>query len=246
LWGERFCPVLCFIRPLFTLIQAGARQINLAHEEQIVMTPLFFPRSRKVDDATDATTVLVVGLGNPGREYRESRHNVGFMLVDRLADELSVKMTRVQHRAIVGSGSLEETRIILAKPQTFMNLSGAAVASLIRFYKIPLDRLMVVNDDIDLPFGMLRLRPGGGSAGHKGVQSIIDRLGTQQFARLRIGVGRPPGSKQGASYVLQDFSTAEREELAIILKEAADAVRVFALQGIESAMNRFNGPVFED
>lgn len=209
------------------------------------MSPLLFSRHRKETEEV-ASTVLVVGLGNPGREYRESRHNIGFMLVDQLAEELSVRMARVQHHAVVGSGMLEEIRLILAKPQTYMNLSGNAVASLVRFYNVPLERLIVVNDDIDLPFGMLRLRPGGGSAGHKGVQSIIERLGTQQFARLRIGVGRPPGSKQGASYVLQEFSNAEREELVVILKEAAEAVQVFARFGIEKAMNQFNGPVFED
>jgi PTH1 family peptidyl-tRNA hydrolase len=211
----------------------------------MIMSTLFFSRQPKEFELTAAATALIVGLGNPGREYRESRHNVGFMLVDQLAEELAVKMTRVQHRAVIGWGMLEEVRLILAKPQTYMNLSGNAVATLVRFYKIPLDRLIVVHDDIDLPFGFLRLRPGGGSAGHKGVQSIIERLGTQQFARLRIGVGRPPGQKQGASYVLQEFSKADREELAVILKEAAQAVRVFSLRGIEQAMNQFNGPVFE-
>ncbi len=210
------------------------------------MTPLFVSRKRKELETAAVKTVLVVGLGNPGREYRGSRHNVGFMLVDQLAEDLSVKMTQVQHRAVIGSGHFEGTRIILAKPQTYMNLSGGSVASLTRFFKIPFDRLIVAHDDIDLPFGMLRLRPGGGSAGHKGIQSIIEQLGTQQFARLRIGVGRPPGQKQGASYVLQDFSETEREELAVILKEAAEAVKVFALSGIDQAMNQFNGPVFED
>lgn len=210
------------------------------------MTPLFFTRPRKEDVTPAAATFLVVGLGNPGREYRDSRHNVGFMLIDQLAEELAIKMSRVQQRAIIGAGMLEGAKLILAKPQTFMNLSGNSVASLVRFYKIPFDRVIVAHDDIDLPFGVLRLRPGGGSAGHKGIQSIIERLGTQQFARLRIGVGRPPGSKQGANYVLQEFSKDESEELAVILREAAQAVRVFVLRGIEQAMNQFNGSVFED
>ncbi len=211
------------------------------------MTPLFFSRKRKQIDASPSTeSILVVGLGNPGREYRDSRHNVGFMVVDQLAQELSVRMTRVQSRAITGSTSLEDKKLILAKPQTYMNLSGQSVASLVHFYKIPVENLLVINDDIDLPFGVLRLRPGGGSAGQKGMQSIIERLGTQQFARLRVGVGRPPGQKQSADYVLQSFSPAERDELAVILKEAAEAVRVFSLHGIDKAMTQFNGPVFEE
>lgn len=191
-------------------------------------------------------TALIVGLGNPGREYRDSRHNIGFMLVDRLAEQLETRLTRMQNKALIGSGTMNGIKLVLAKPQTYMNLSGEAVSGLIRFYKIPLEKLMVVHDDIDLPFGTLRLRPTGSSAGQKGIQSIIERLGTQDFPRMRIGVGRPPGQKQGASYVLQDFSLAEREELKVILDEAAEAVKVFVENGINQAMNQFNGPVFED
>lgn len=211
------------------------------------MTPLFFSRKKKHLDETSYTSIyLVVGLGNPGREYRDSRHNVGFKVIDQLADQLSVRMSRVQSKSIVGDHNIDGIKLVLVKPQTYMNLSGQAIASLVRFYKIPLECVLVVHDDIDLPFGTLRLRPGGGSAGQKGVQSIIEQLGTDQFPRLRVGVSRPPGQKQGANYVLQDFSSAEREELAVILKEAAEAVMVFIHNGIDQAMNQFNGPVFED
>jgi PTH1 family peptidyl-tRNA hydrolase len=127
-----------------------------------------------------------------------------------------------------------------------MNLSGESVAGLSRFYKVSPDHIIIIHDDIDLPFGTLRLRPSGSSAGQKGVQSIIERLGTQDFPRLRIGVGRPPGYKQGANYVLQNFSRSESDELEVILKEAVEAVFVFINKGIDQAMNQFNGPVFED
>jgi len=203
--------------------------------------------SRKSASEMDLTTppFLLVGLGNPGREYRETRHNVGFMVIDRLAQESGISLSRVQQKAIVGLGSLGEHKVLLAKPQTYMNLSGESVAGLVRFYKIPLDRLIVVHDDLDLPFGTLRIRPDGGSAGQKGMQSIISRLGTQQFPRLRFGIGRPPGSKQGASYVLHGFSPEEKKELDYLLSRAAEALKVFVIEGLETAMNRFNGNQLE-
>jgi len=184
---------------------------------------------------------LIIGLGNPGREYRDTRHNVGFMVLNRLADDLGIKMSRVQNKAITGSGMLEGNRIILAKPQTFMNLSGGPVGGLVRFYKVPLNQMMVIHDDLDLAFGTLRIRPGGGSAGQKGIQSIINSLGNQGFPRMRVGIGRPSGSKQGASYVLQGFSTLERKELDFILEGASAAVRLYITDSLEMAMNRYNG-----
>ncbi len=122
----------------------------------------------------------------------------------------------VQNKALVGAGVIGDAKVVLAKPQTYMNLSGEAVSGLMRFYKIPAENLMVVHDDIDLPFGVLRLRPGGGSAGQKGVQSIIDRIGGQDFPRLRVGIGRPPGSRGGAGYVLKNFSPEEQKDLVYI------------------------------
>ena len=186
------------------------------------------------------TPFLIVGLGNPGLQYRGSRHNVGFMTLDRLAARLGTKFARMEMKSLVTKSDFQGQRLVLAKPYTYMNLSGQAVGSLVRFYKIPLNRLMVVYDEVDLPLGSLRLRPGGGSAGHKGMASIIERLATQDFPRLRIGVGRPPGRKEAADYVLQDFSAAEKRFMDDIFDSAAQAVLTFVIDGLDAVMNRFN------
>lgn len=180
---------------------------------------------------------LVVGLGNPGREYRDTRHNIGFMVIDQLCKEMGVSMTRVQSRALVAVGKLEGQKVILAKPQTFMNLSGQAVGGLMRFYKTPLDQVMVAHDDLDLPLGTLRLRPGGGSAGQKGMELIIRHLSTQNFARLRMGIDRPPGQMEPAAYVLQHFTRAEQDVVGLVLDRAVAAVRTFVREGLDAAMN---------
>jgi PTH1 family peptidyl-tRNA hydrolase len=184
---------------------------------------------------------LIVGLGNPGAEYRYNRHNIGFMLVDRVAEQLGVKFTRLESKALLTKGEHQGRRVILAKPQTYMNLSDQSVGGLIRFYKVPLTNLLVAYDDVDLPFGALRIRPDGGSAGQKGMASIIDRLGTQEFPRLRLGIGRPPGRMEAADYVLQDFSSGEKELLKMTLDRAAEAALVFVVEGLDAAMNQFNG-----
>jgi len=183
---------------------------------------------------------LIVGLGNPGREYQGNRHNIGFMLVDHLAKRLNITFSRLESKALVTKGEYANRRIILAKPQTYMNLSGQAVSSLVRFYKVPLDNLLIVYDDVDLPLGTLRLRASGGSAGQKGMESMIERLGTEDFPRLRLGISRPPGRLQAADYVLQDFSKAEAELLPMVLDRAADAVQSFIRHGIVTAMNLYN------
>lgn len=185
-------------------------------------------------------TIMVVGLGNPGREYRDTRHNIGFMVVDHLAENYGIKLSRVQNKAIIGTGLRNDTRIILVKPQTFMNLSGQAVVSLVRFYKIPNSQLIVAHDDVDLPFGTIRMRPGGGSAGQKGIASIINLLGSQDFPRLRMGIGRPPGRMDAAAYVLQSFSEADKELLTAFLARAVDALDCFIQGDLETAMNRYN------
>ncbi len=184
---------------------------------------------------------LIVGLGNPGREYRSTRHNVGFMVVDGLCQAFAIRLARLQSKALVGTGSWNSRKIILAKPQTFMNLSGQPVSSLMRFYKIPPEQLLVIHDDLDLPVGTLRMRPGGGSAGQKGLGSIIAQLGTESFPRLRIGIGRPPGQMDAADYVLEDFLLAEKELLPQVLSRAVEAVQDFIEFGLEHAMNAFNG-----
>ena len=189
---------------------------------------------------------LVAGLGNPGREYRETRHNIGFMALDRLAGKLSIQMTRLQSSALVGSGLHNGQRVTLAKPQTFMNLSGQAIGGLLRFYKIPIENLLVVHDDIDLPLGTLRLRGGGGAAGQKGMASIITVLSSQDFPRLRLGVGRPPGRKSAADYVLENFLTAEQDLVNQVLDQACQAALTFVNEGLNTAMNRFNGSLTKE
>ncbi len=187
--------------------------------------------------------ILFVGLGNPGREYRETRHNVGFMVIDRLCSALSVQLTRMQSKALVATGTWEQRKIALAKPQTFMNLSGQSVGGLLNFYKVPLANLMIIHDDIDLPVGTLRIRPGGGSAGQRGLASIIQQLGTQEFPRMRVGVGRPPGRMEAADYVLQKFSSADLAVMPAVLDQAVEAARAFVRDGLEKSMTAYNGPV---
>ncbi|GAB4505297.1 MAG: aminoacyl-tRNA hydrolase [Anaerolineales bacterium] len=190
-------------------------------------------------------TFLLVGLGNPGREYKDNRHNVGFMLIDRLSVLLDVRMNRLQSKALVASAVYQGRKLILAKPQTYMNLSGQAVQGLVHFYKLPLENVMVAHDDLDLPFGVIRIRPGGGAGGQKGVASTIERLGTKGFPRLRIGIGRPPGRMDAADYVLQNFPPADLLTLSETLGRAAEAALAFVAEGLEAAMNRFNGGVSE-
>ena len=192
---------------------------------------------------TEQTPYLIVGLGNPGPEYRHNRHNVGFMVVNALAEKMGVSLSRVEFRALVGKAHLDQERVILAKPQTFMNNSGQAVGPLVRFYKIPMDQLLVVHDDLDLPFGTLRLRPFGGTGGQQGMESIVSHLNTRDFARLRVGIGRPPGRMDPADYVLHDFDSDEGEFLPEVMDAAVDAIMRYIHDGIEKAMNEFNGDV---
>jgi PTH1 family peptidyl-tRNA hydrolase len=186
------------------------------------------------------STTLIVGLGNRGRDYAHNRHNVGFMIVDRWAADHDLAFDKLQHHAMVAQGRSGERRVIVAKPQTYMNESGRAVGALLRFYKIPLERLFVIFDDLDLPFGIIRLRAEGGAGGHNGMRSIIQQLGTNTFARLRVGIGRPPGRMDPAAFVLQDFTRDETAELDTLLDRAGQAIDTFLGAGITTAMNQFN------
>jgi len=188
-------------------------------------------------------TFLLIGLGNPGREYKDSRHNVGFMMIDRIAVRLDARGMKLQSKALVMSGMYEERKIILAKPQTYMNLSGQSIHGLARFYKIPLENMILAHDDLDLPFGTIRIRPGGGPGGQKGVASTIERLGTKDFRRLRIGIGRPPGRMDPADYVLQNLAQSDLILLSEILERAAEATLTLVTEGLNAAMNKFNGEV---
>ena len=184
---------------------------------------------------------LIIGLGNPGREYRDNRHNAGFMLVDWLIVRLNARGMKLQSKAIVTDAVYNDHKLILAKPQTYMNLSGQSVQGLVHFYKLPLTNVLIAHDDLDLPFGTIRMRPGGGPGGQKGLASTIVQLGTEDIPRLRMGIGRPPGRMEAADYVLQDFSKAEMKELSSILDRAADAVLTFVTDGLDKAMNKYNG-----
>ncbi len=183
---------------------------------------------------------LIAGLGNPGAQYAANRHNVGFQCVERLAARYDLTFDKRQKRARVASGSIHERRVILVKPQTFMNESGRSVVSLARFYKVPAVRLLVVYDDLDLAPGTLRMRPEGGSGGHKGMRSIAGHLGEQGFPRLRIGIGRPPGRMDPAAYVLRNFSTEEGPLLDETLERAVAAIELWLREGVEVAMSQYN------
>ena len=185
---------------------------------------------------------LIAGLGNPGPQYAANRHNIGFRCLDRLAAEHGLTFDRRQKRALTARGVIAGREVLLVKPQTFMNESGRAVVPLARFYKVPPARLLVVYDDLDLPPGTLRLRPSGGSGGHRGMRSIIAQLGSQEFPRLRIGIGRPPGRMDPAAYVLQDFAPEEWPLMEETLARAIAAIEVWLTEGLDAAMSRYNGP----
>ncbi len=168
--------------------------------------------------------VLIAGLGNPGPRYTRNRHNIGFQTVDTLARAHRLEFTRTEHRAQTAHGEIGAQRVILAKPQTWMNESGQAIAPLSRFYKIAPERILVIYDDLDIPLGAVRYRPEGTSGGHRGVQSIMQLLGTQRLPRLRLGIGRPPGQMDPAAYVLQDFSGTEVPDVEDVLRLARTLV----------------------
>jgi PTH1 family peptidyl-tRNA hydrolase len=198
-------------------------------------------RGKHTIDAT-TPTVLIVGLGNPGREHAGNRHNVGWRVADRFVEAQGWRFGKKQNDALVAMGQIGDTRVIVAKPQTFMNLSGRSVQPLAKFYKAPLDRLLVIYDELDLPFGTIRLREKGGAGGHNGMRSIIDRLGGGDFPRLRVGIGRPPGRMDPAAFVLRDFDANEQAELNSILDQAVKAIETWIAEGIAAAMNQNNTP----
>jgi PTH1 family peptidyl-tRNA hydrolase len=192
-----------------------------------------------------STPWLVVGLGNPGREYAGNRHNAGFAVADLLAARLGVRFSR--HRKAVAEVAearhgvgVDAPRMVLAKPMTFMNLSGGPVAGLARFYKVPLERIVAVHDELDIPYGQLRLKIGGGEGGHNGLRSMSASLGSRNYLRVRFGIGRPPGRQDPADYVLSDFSTVERKELPFLVDRAADAVELVVERGLEPAQNMYH------
>ncbi len=183
---------------------------------------------------------MIVGLGNPGRLYMKTRHNMGFMTVDVLADRLGVRMDRLRFKAKIGEGRIGTEKVILVKPQTYMNLSGEAVRPLVDYFKIPMDKLLVVYDDIDLPLGRTRVRRGGSAGTHNGMRSVIYQLQKDDFARVRIGLG-PHGDIPLDRFVIGRWTDEERPVLGMACLRAADACAAFVEHGVEEAMQRFNG-----
>jgi peptidyl-tRNA hydrolase, PTH1 family len=183
---------------------------------------------------------LIVGLGNPGRRYERARHNLGFLVIDRLANQHDVAIKKMLCGALVGDGSFGGEKIVLAKPQTFMNRSGAAVDGLLREYGATAENLVVVYDDLDLSFGRIRIRTSGSAAGHRGVLSIIENLGGAPFYRVRVGIGRPPEGIDAVDYVLQPFGDEEMRELNEIVDRAADSVVCLFRDGPRRAMELYN------
>jgi len=193
-----------------------------------------------MSDSLEQGWLLVVGLGNPGQKHAQNRHNAGFHCLDRLAEVHQMSFDTKRDKAEVALGRVAGRRVVLVKPQTFMNDSGAAVGALARFYKVEPEDLLVVYDDLDLPQGTLRLRPQGSAGGHRGMLSIMQHLGTGGFPRLRVGIGRPPGRMPPKAYVLQDFDADEYAEMQEVYARAVAAIESFIANGVKEAMNRFN------
>jgi peptidyl-tRNA hydrolase, PTH1 family len=187
---------------------------------------------------------LVAGLGNPGKEYAANRHNVGFLVADLLASRVGAKFGRSKRaHAEVAEGRLGfgGPKLILVKPLTYMNLSGGPIAQLAQFFKVPLENVVAVHDELDVPFGEVRVKRGGGEGGHNGLRSMSKSLATKDYARVRVGISRPPGRQDPADYVLSDFSGAERKELDFLVDRAADVVEAVVLEGVEWAQNKYHG-----
>ncbi len=183
---------------------------------------------------------VVLGLGNPGRKYARTRHNLGFVVVDRIASENRVAVQKKKHNSLIGDWQTDREKILLVKPQTFMNRSGEAVKQLFRYLPVTIKDLVVIHDDLDLPFGRIRVRPGGGAGGHRGVLSVLETLGEESFFRVRVGIGRPPAGIDPTDYVLEPFSREESPRLEQIVSRAADAVDCLLEQGPQRAMETFN------
>ncbi|KGI82296.1 peptidyl-tRNA hydrolase [Actinopolyspora erythraea] len=191
-------------------------------------------------DANADGPTLVVGLGNPGPRYEGNRHNVGFLVADELADRVGGKFKRHKSGADIAEGRLDGNRVALAKSRSLMNLSGGPVAGAVRFYKVAPESVIVIHDELDLAYGAVRLKRGGGENGHNGLRSISKSLGTRDYLRVRFGVDRPPGRMDPADYVLRDFSRAERSELGFFVDRCADAVSALVAKGLDAAQNEFH------
>jgi PTH1 family peptidyl-tRNA hydrolase len=186
---------------------------------------------------------LIAGLGNPGPGYAGNRHNAGAMVADVLAERIGARFRAGKFQAAVAEGRLAGQPVTLGKPLTYMNLSGGPVAGLAGYYRIPVGQIVVIHDELDLPFGAIRLKRGGGDNGHNGLRSVTASLGTREYYRVRFGIGRPPGRMDPAVFVLRDFTAAERKELPFLLDQAADAAEVLLAEGLAAAQNAFHGGI---
>ena len=184
--------------------------------------------------------ILVVGLGNPGSEYASTKHNLGYLAVDEIGKRAGIDLARKKFHGLYGEGTFNRGKLILLKPETYMNRSGESVSNAVNFYHIPPENIIVVHDELDLPAGTVRIKPGGGSAGHKGVASIIEKLGNGDFARIRIGIGKPKQKSGTVSHVLSKFSKEENEIVNESVLKAADAVLEVIEHGLRKAMNKYN------
>ena len=191
--------------------------------------------------STETAPWLVVGLGNPGPDYAPTRHNVGFLVVEELAERARGRFAKHKRaHAQVAEERLQGQRAVLAKPSSYMNESGGPVKGLLDFYKVPMERLVVIHDELDIPFNTLRLKLGGGDNGHNGLKSIRRSTGSGEFYRVRVGIGRPPGRQDPADFVLKPWGSTERKELPMLVSDAADAVELLVHEGLERAQNRYN------
>ena len=182
---------------------------------------------------------LIIGLGNPGKRYEQTRHNIGFMTLDALAAQLEIDLKQKSFNALWGKGALAGKNVLLAQPQTFMNLSGTAVRQLQSFFKTEISNLVVIHDDLDLPFGSIRLKAGGGTAGHKGLASIESNLGSSEFTRVRLGIGKPVDKSRIEGYVLEPFRKEEQTVLPDVIQRAADASAEIVLNGLQQAIGKY-------
>jgi peptidyl-tRNA hydrolase, PTH1 family len=183
---------------------------------------------------------IIAGLGNPGRGYQKTRHNVGFMVINRIAKEAGIKIRGFKYKARTGKGKIDGHKVFLIKPRTYMNLSGKSVESCLNGLSAYPSDLIVIHDDLDLPIGRIKIKNSGGTGGHKGIRSIIDHLGTDQFTRVRIGIGKPPHHQDTADYVLENFSPAEKNIIQGSIVNGAEAVQIIISDGTDKAMNKFN------
>ena len=186
---------------------------------------------------------LIVGLGNPGKKYENTRHNIGFWCIDELARRWNISNAKTEKRAITMDGIIRDKRVMLVKPQTYMNASGEAVRGLVDFYRVPVENVIVAYDELDLPLGTLRLRLKGSAGGQKGMKSVISHLNTPEVNRVRIGISRPPGRMDAAAYVLKPFAGDDAITARIAVDRAADAIETWLVEGIEKAMTKHNGSI---